>query len=358
MDNRTRIEKMKESKRKQEQFRRQIKKLLPIASVAVCLIVVITLIVVFIRKNNKQEDDRVKTESIVSTQEEVVTVEPTDETQEEKAEEHTGRYYASRTDTTKQFSDDILSEYGVLIDLKNNAIIAERNADARIVPASMTKVMTILVAAEKTGDWEEEVTVTQDMIDYCFKNDCSTAGFEADEKVPLKDLFYGSILPSGGEAAVGLAIHTAGSQEAFVLMMNDKLKEMELDSTAHFTNCIGIYDEDHYCTSYDMAMIMEAAMENEKCREVLSAHTYNTAITEQHPEGLLLSNWFLRKIEDKDAGLTVVGAKTGYVVQSENCGVSLGKNSNGDEFICVTARTYSGWRCIYDHVAAYKNYTE
>lgn len=84
------------------------------------------------------------------------------------------------------------------------------------------------------------------------------------------------------------------------------------------TNCVGIYDEEHYCTVYDMAMILEAALDNPLCREVLSAHTYNTSATAQHPEGLLLSNWFLRRIEDKDTGGEVICAKTGFVVQSGN----------------------------------------
>ena len=82
--------------------------------------------------------------------------------------------------------------------------------------------------------------------------------------------------------------------------MNQKLEELGLSDTAHFTNCVGLYDENHYCTLYDMAEILGAAIDNELCREVLSAHTYTTSATEQHPEGLLISNWFLRRIEDKD----------------------------------------------------------
>lgn len=116
----------------------------------------------------------------------------------------------------------------------------------------------------------------------------------------MRDLFYGTILPSGADAAVGLAMYVSGSQEAFVELMNEKLSELGLAGSAHMTNCVGIYDEEHYCTVYDMAMILEAALDNPLCREVLSAHTYNTSATAQHPEGLLLSNWFLRRIEDKD----------------------------------------------------------
>ncbi len=73
---------------------------------------------------------------------------------------------------------------------------------------------------------------------------------------------------------------------------------------------------------------MRAAIENPLCREVLSAHTYTTSITEQHPEGLLISNWFLRRIEDKEWDGEVLCGKTGYVKESGNCAVSYGVSEN------------------------------
>ena len=105
-----------------------------------------------------------------------------------------------------------------------------------------------------------------------------------------------------------------------------------------------------------MAVIMKAAMQNELCKEFLSAHTYTTSLTDQHPEGITISNWFLRKIEDKDTGGEVLCAKTGYVVQSKNCAVSYGTFAGGKPYICVTAGATSGWRCIYDHVEIYNRY--
>ena len=183
-------------------------------------------------------------------------------------------------------------------------------------------------------------------------------GFELDEVVPVRELLYGTILPSGADAALALATYVAGSQEAFVELMNDKLEELGLSDTAHFTNCVGLYDEAHACTVTDMALILKAAMENDLCREVLSAHTYETAPTPQHPDGQVLSNWFLRRIEDKDQDLSVraVAAKTGYVVQSGNCAASYAKSSDGHGYLCVTANAYSAWRAIYDHVELYKTY--
>ena len=175
----------------------------------------------------------------------------------------------------------------------------------------MTKVLTVLVAAEqiKEENLDDTFTMTLEITDYAYRNDCSSVGFLDGEKVTVRDLFYGTILPSGGDAAVGLATYIAGSHEAFVDMMNDKLKELGLSKTAHFTNCVGLYDENHYCTVYDMAVIMKAAMKNDMCREFLSAHSYTTAPTTEHPKGITISNWFLRRIEDKDTGGEVIGGK-------------------------------------------------
>lgn len=270
----------------------------------------------------------------------------------------TGNVYEAHTTGDTAYLGNIFSTNAVLIDVEAKTIVAQKDAKTIVNPASMTKVLTVLVAAEHITDLDDTFTITQDIIDYCFANKCSNAGFEKGETVTVRDLFYGTVLPSGADAAAGLAVYVAGSQEAFVDMMNDKLEELGLSETAHFTNCVGIYDERHYCTLYDMAMIMKAAMDNELCAEVLSAKTYTTSVTKEHPEGITISNWFLRRIEDKDAGGEVLGGKTGYVVQSGSCAASFGKSKSGREYICVTGNANSQWRCISDHADIYKRFME
>lgn len=273
-------------------------------------------------------------------------------------------YQADFTSDTAQIGayltadQEFYSEYAIMIDLSNNNVIAEKFGKTRINPASMTKILTVLVAAEHINaeDLDDKFTMTPEVTDYGYIHDCSSAGFEKGESVTVRDMFYGTILPSGADAAVGLAVYVAGSQEAFVELMNEKLGELGLSKTAHFTNCVGVYDDDHYCTAYDIAMIMEAAIDNELCREVLTAHTYTTSVTEQHPEGMILSNWFLRRIEDKEGGERVICAKTGYVVQSGSCAASFAEDKNGKGYICVTAGANSQWRCIYDHAGLYLKY--
>lgn len=268
-------------------------------------------------------------------------------------------YVMETTGSTRTIGgDNVQSTYGILIDLDNSTIVAQKNARDRIVPASMTKILTVLVAAEHITDLNDTFTITREITDYSYGNDCSAAGFDVGETVTVKDLLYGTILPSGADAAAGLAFYVSGSLEGFVELMNEKIDELGLSDTAHFTNCVGLYDTNHYCTVYDMAIMLKAAVENELCREVMTAHIYTTSPTEQHPEGIEMSNWFLRRIEDKETNGEVVCAKTGYVVQSGNCGASYEVTDSGRHYICVTADAHSAWRCIYDHVAIYQDYTE
>ncbi|WP_051538051.1 D-alanyl-D-alanine carboxypeptidase family protein [Butyrivibrio proteoclasticus] len=264
------------------------------------------------------------------------------------------------TNTPYIYNEDVFSSYAVLVNIDDGTVVASKDGNLKINPASMTKILTLLVAVEHLeGEdaLDDKVTMTQEIGDYVFKNDCSAVGFEVGEQVIVKDLLYGTILPSGADAAMLLAEYTAGSQEEFVALMNDKLKELGLSDTAHFTNCVGMYDTDHYCTLLDMAMILKAAEENELCHEVLSVRKYTTSATIEHPEGINISNLFLRRIEDYDTNGEVLGAKTGFVNQSGCCSASYMVSSRGGHYICVTCDAMSPWRCIKDHIAIYQEYT-
>lgn len=252
--------------------------------------------------------------------------------------------------------DDVVSSNAILVDLDSGKVVAQKDARTRINPASMTKILTILVAAEHIADLDDTVTITIDVTDYSYSNDCSAVGFSENEVVTVRDLMYGTILPSGADAAAALAIYVAGSLDAFTDLMNEKLEELGLSSTTHFTNCVGLYDADHYSTVYDMAMILKATEENTLCREILSTRIYTTSATTEHPEGIEISNWFLRRIEDKDTHGQVAGAKTGFVNESGSCAASYSVSNDGGHYICVTAGSTSSWRCIYDHVAIYQRF--
>lgn len=357
--------------------KRRRRKIVTTIEKIVILLVLVTLIIVvysMIRSKitDKKPEPEVKKELEIK-EDQLVKVEETEI--EEPSETQLGEpvpvgdqtfvggYTAQTTaETVSPTAEEVGSEYAILIDESNGNIIVDRASRERMNPASMTKVLSLLVAADqldgKMEKLDDKFMITLEMTDFAYVNDLSTVGFLDGEFVTVKDLFYGTILPSGGDAVYALAIYTAGSEEHFVELMNEKVEELGLSESAHFSNCAGLYSEENYCTVYDMAMILKAALENDFCREVLSAHTYTTSITAEHPEGITISNWFLRRIEDKDSGGEVIGAKTGYVVQSGNCAASYEISASGKPYICVTGKATSGWNCIYDHVAIYSTYAK
>lgn len=270
-------------------------------------------------------------------------------------------YDISKSDTTSYIaSENMQSTYAIIIDGADGSVIAQKDGFTRINPASMTKIMTVLVAAEHLTDEDidKRVTIELDDTDYAYVHDLSAVNWDAGEGASVRDLFYGTILPSGADAAHALAKYVAGDEDTFVEMMNDKLVELGLSDTTHFTNCVGSYNADHYSTCADMAMILKAAIENDFVYDVLNAHKYTTTVTSEHPEGIQISNWFLRRIEDKDTNGEVIGAKTGYVKESGSCASSFMISNSGHPYFCTTADAHSSWRCIYDHVDIYTTYTK
>lgn len=263
-------------------------------------------------------------------------------------------------ENTVTIGEELSSKHAIVIDLTGKTILAQKSANTVVSPASMTKILTLLVAAEQletAAQLDDTYTIDLSITDYCYVNECSVAGFNRDEAVTVRNLMYGTILPSGAEAALGLANYIAGSHEAFVELMNEKVAELGLSDTAHFTNCVGLYDKRNVCTVYDIAMILRAAMENDLCREVLTTKIYQIPANDEHPDGMTLSNWFLRRIEDYvPDGMRVIGAKTGYVSQAGNCAASIAQTTDGDYYICVTANTTSSKQCIQDHVQLYTTY--
>ncbi|MBQ3164654.1 MAG: serine hydrolase [Lachnospiraceae bacterium] len=356
-----RLERMRREKQRQEEKRRMIKRLLPLGTGAVALVIILVVAIVsLLRKPEANETQmQAQIETPVEQSVEVITEEEASEEEISTAEEVPINYeFVSTSETATIYSEEVISSHAILVDESTDTIVASKGDKERISPASMTKVLTVLVAAEQITEaqLDDMFTMTLEITDYAYVNDCSSVGFLDGEKVTVRDLFYGTVLPSGGDAAVGLATYIAGSHEAFVDLMNEKLDELGLSGSAHFTNCVGLYDENHYCTVYDMAVIMKAAMHNDMCREFLSAHSYTTAPTTEHPKGITISNWFLRRIEDKETGGEVIGGKTGYVVQSKSCAVSYGTFAGGTPYICVTAGSSSSWQCIYDQVEIYNRY--
>lgn len=362
---RERLLRMEKEKKRQLRRRKMVMVFVPVLFALVVLIIVFVKFgMPYIREQESSNEtinqDFAVEENQIADEHEPVPDVPVKEEVEVEPEYLAGdnvQYSATKSDQISGFQEEVESTYGIVVDLQTNQIVAAREAFTRMNPASMTKILTVLVAAEHITEEQLDDTfeITPEINNYVYVNDLSAVNFSNNEKVTVRDLFYGTILQSGGDAAIGLATYIAGSQEAFVELMNQKLGEMGLTSS-HFTNCVGMYDENHYSTMYDMAMMLEAAIDNEWCREVLSTHTYTTNGTDEHPEGITVSNWFLRRIEDHISSGEVLCAKTGFVVQSRNCAASYGVDSLGNGYIVVTGDAHSGWRCIFDHVELYKRF--
>ena len=345
-----------------ERQRKRRRELLKTAGlcVGVCLILGLCVFLGIKAVESFSAQDETPDPSTLTSQKPEIPDEPTipnEPEQPEQPEEPEKPFSLTATDRTITIGDELSSKYAIVIDLTAETILAQKAADAVISPASMTKILTLLVAAEHIENLDDTVTIDLSITDYCYVNECSVAGFNRDEEVTVRNLLYGTILPSGAEAALGLARYVAGSHEAFVELMNQKVEELGLSETAHFTNCVGLYNKKNVCTVYDMAMILRAAMENELCREVLTTKIYEIPASDEHPEGMILSNWFLRRIEDYvPDSMKVIGAKTGYVSQAGSCAASIAQTEDGDYFICVTANTTSSKQCVQDHVQLYTTY--
>ncbi len=283
--------------------------------------------------------------------------EPEPEPKPEPEPEQPALTLAQASEETKTLDLELYSSSAVLVDVQTGAVLAEKNMDEKIYPASMTKVMTLLVAAENLPDLDAAFTMTQAIIDPLYLAGASMAGYVNGETVTMRDLLYGAVVPSGAEATEALAQAVAGSEEAFVAMMNEKAAALGLANT-HFMNTSGLHDENHYSTVREIALILQAALENETCTEILSAENYRASETEQHPDGLAMTNKFLYRVHHEYAlnGAEITAAKTGYTAEAMNCCASAGTTPDGRSVICVTANAWTGEFCIEDHIALYTKY--
>lgn len=260
--------------------------------------------------------------------------------------------------TAMTLKPEVNANFAILIDADAGLVVAEKNGSAKMYPASMTKVMTLLVACEHITDLNEKLEITQDIVDYVKKEGASNCGFKAGEQVTMLDLLYGLILPSGADAALALVRRIAGSEEQFVTLMNQKAQQLGISATTHFTNCTGLYNDNHYSTAEDMAIIMRAASQNSVAATILTTRSYTTQANNKRTTGLSFSNLFLKRIDTQTTGGQVNFAKTGYVAKAGNCAVSYFTAASGRHYICVTGKTAGAWNVVSAHAALYNQYAK
>lgn len=234
----------------------------------------------------------------------------------------------------------IRSTYAVLMDERSGKVISEVQGEERMYPASMTKIMTAIVAIEALPGLQKQITLSGDDIDQLYMQDATQAGFLLGEKVTALDLLYGVMLPSGAECCLALAQDISGSEEKFVEEMNEKARKLGMDGT-HFCDCTGLHDPDHYSTARDIAVLMRYAVHNPVFRKIAEAASHTSQETNLHPDGITYYSSMFKKIADSSVkGGEILGGKTGYTDVAGHCLASFARIGER-EYILVTAGAYS-----------------
>lgn len=262
-------------------------------------------------------------------------------------------YEAVQTDTLANWPQGpaIYAESGILVDLDTQEILYSKNIDKQLYPASITKVMTTLVAIESSSP-EEPVTFSQHALD-SIEWDSSNIGCRLNETLTMEQCWYAMMLNSANEVCCGVAEHISGSIEAFVEKMNQKAAELGCTNT-HFSNPNGLPDETHYTTVHDMALIANAAYQNETFRQIFSTRQYEIPPTPQYTETRYLYNHHKMMQPDTEYYYEgCLGGKTGYTETALNTLVTIASR-NGKNLLCVTMRTQG--RQVYTDTASLFDY--
>lgn len=268
-----------------------------------------------------------------------------------------GNYLSAAGEGTKDISSDteIKSGAAVLVDITDGVVVAGKNADTKIYPASMTKVMTLLVACENAKDPNSLLKVTKQLVDEYNKPvnkgaSVAKTWLEGDQ-VTVEDALNLVIYESDTVACWLLAEYIAGGESQFVQMMNTKASSMGLKGT-HFTNCTGLFNADHYTTCREMAAIMAAAMNNESAKKVLTSKSLYTVDVYNNGEKVsdisMWSAWYTGRLESNKlsgvaahyvgggSDIMIVAGKTGYENIPTSCFVTAGENdTTGRKYVCV-----------------------
>ncbi|MCI1856979.1 MAG: D-alanyl-D-alanine carboxypeptidase [Sporolactobacillus sp.] len=226
----------------------------------------------------------------------------------------------------------VSAQSAVLIDQETGRMLYEKNSRQRLPIASITKVMTAVLAVE-SGKMNRTVTVSR----RAAVAEGSSVYLKAGERMKLRDLVYGLLLRSGNDAALAIAEAVGGSERGFALMMNEKARELGMTDT-HFMNPSGLHDPDHYSTAADMAALTAYAMENRVFRKIIRTRRYREAATNRSEARLWVNkNKMLRLYRYS------TGGKTGFTKNAGRTLISTASR-NGLSLIAVTLNDGDDWR--------------
>lgn len=231
----------------------------------------------------------------------------------------------------------VLSQAACVMDVQSGAVLYDKNMNDQHYPASITKIMTTLVALENSS-LSEQIEYT-DAAYTNWESQASNIEVQAGEKISMEESLYAVMLSSANEVCNGVGIHVAGSIDGFVDKMNERAKSLGCKNT-HFVNPNGLWHKNHYTTPYDMALIGREAMQNEDFRTIAASKIYYMSKTNKREKGYPLVNHhkMLNPGAYPQFGYEYcVGGKTGYTLKSRNTLVTFAKK--GDvELVCVVMR--------------------
>lgn len=234
----------------------------------------------------------------------------------------------------------VYAESAIVMDADTGMILYGKDIEQKNYPASITKIVTALIALEQC-DLDEEIEYSYHAthsIEYGSSSIARTEG----EILTVEESLYGLMLSSANECANALAEHISGSVEEFAILMNQKAEELGCVNT-HFSNANGLHDENHYTCAYDMALITQAALQNEDFRRISGEDYYTLRATNKNDEELLIQNHHNMICAYKSSKFlddTVFSGKTGYTTDALNTLVTCAHRNDMD-LIVVTMRTRS-----------------
>ena len=233
------------------------------------------------------------------------------------------------------------SEAAAVFDLDGRNVIYSKNAFERLYPASITKVMTALVAI-KYGNLADEVTVTDEAV--ITESGATLAGIEPGDRLTLEQLLYGLMIPSGNDAGAAIAVHMAGSIEKFADLMNEEARSLGAVDT-HFVNPHGLTDSDHYTTAYDLYLIFNEALKQPVFRTVIGTTSYTANYHNGAGESVSKTwsggNWYMTGDRQEPEGLTVFGGKTGTTSAAGYCLIMASRDEQEHEYVSVVLKADS-----------------
>ena len=207
----------------------------------------------------------------------------------------------------------------------------------RIYPASTTKILTALVAL-KNSDPEDIVTVSSNAAASSFGIEDQVCGLQEGDQLTMESLLYGLLLYSGNDNAIAIAEYIGGSVEGFAELLNEQAAELMATNT-HFTSPNGLHDDNHYTTAYDMYLIFNECIKNEKFMTIISASQYTADITGADGSVRQITweptSYYARGLATLPDGAVVVGGKTGYTGEAGNCLILLDEDATGTSYISI-----------------------